>query len=423
MLKKLRQLTKRSGSLRKVIWIFCLIFASSVTVFAQTVVKGKITDAETGESLPGVNILVKGTNLGVISDFDGNYQIAVNDPQAVLSFSFMGYKTQDIPVESKTSINVSLETSSSSIDEIVIVGYGTAKRSDLTGSIATISSRDLKNVPVTNTAEALKGRLPGVNITSVDGSPDAEIIIRVRGGGSITQDNSPLIVVDDFIVESIRDVPVNDIADISVLKDATATAIYGAQGANGVILIKTKNPVAGKTTVTYNGYADFKVFPDSRKYDVLSPYEFVMANYEKALLGDDEDMKDFTKYYGNYSDLELYKNIKGTDWQEELFGNPQISQSHSLSINGGTAITKMNLSFTNNKDEGILKGSGYERTSVNFKINHELSKNITLDASARISNIEVNGAGTAGGSQLRIKNIVACISFSPVLFNQFTGVY
>ena len=288
-----------------------------------------------------MNVVLKGTTQGTITSIDGAYSITVPAENSVISYSYVGYTTQEIPVDGKTEINIELKTESTLMNEIVVVGYGTAKRQDLTGSIATVSSAEINKIPITNAAEAIKGRLPGVNITTTDGSPDAEVVIRVRGGGSVTQDNSPLFVVDGFIVSSIRDIPPSDISSITVLKDAASTAIYGAQAANGVILVTTKNPTAGKTVVSYNGYAQFKTFPQERKYQVLDPYDFVMMQYEYAILRSESDLSNFERYFGKYDDLELYKYKKPTDWQNELFGQTQVSQSHNLSISGGTEKTRI----------------------------------------------------------------------------------
>lgn len=337
---------------------------------------------------------------------DGTYQIDVPSTDATLMFSFIGYKMQEIPLNGNTQIDVLLETESTQLDEIVAVGYGTTRRRDLTGSVASISSEELRKVPVANVAEAIKGRLPGVNVFSTDGSPDAEIVIRVRGGGSVTQDNSPLYVVDGFITSSIRGVPPGDIASISVLKDAAATAIYGAQASNGVIIITTKSPQAGKISVSYNGYAQLKTLPDERKYDVLDPYEFVMMQYERAALRSDADLRNFEKYYGKYDDLELYKYKKPSDWQEELFGDPKVSQSHNLSLSGGTDKTKISLSLTHNNDEGIMIGNGYKRNVLNLKLNQEISKSLNFEGQVGIVDTKVDGAGTSGSSQLRIKNVI-----------------
>ena len=382
-----------------------MIFVSAL--FAQQLtVKGTVKDLKTGEPLPAANVLNKSTGLGTITQADGTYRIDVASANAVLTFSSVGYRSQDIVVNGRTEINVRLETSMIEMDEVVTIGYGTARRSDLTGAVSFMSAQQLKKIPIANAAEALKGRLPGVNVISTDGSPDAEVVIRIRGGGSVTQDNSPLYVVDGFIVGSIRDIPPSDIASMTVLKDAASTAIYGAQAANGVILITTKSPIAGKTSINYNGYAQFKTLPQERTYEVLDPYEFVMMQYERAKLRSDADVRSFERYFGKYSDLELYKYKKPNDWQNELFGNNQLSKSHNLSISGGTDKTKLSLSLTNNEEDGIMLGNGFNRNVINFKLEHAISNTLKFDGSARITNTQVDGAGTAGTAQLRVKNVI-----------------
>ncbi|HOY52223.1 MAG TPA: carboxypeptidase-like regulatory domain-containing protein, partial [Prolixibacteraceae bacterium] len=221
----------------------------------QVTVRGKVTDASSGEGIPGANVVVKGTTTGTITNVDGDFTLSVPTSNATLVVTFIGYASQEVPLAGRTTVSVNLEPETTQLDEIIAVGYGQARRADFTGSIATISGNELQKIPVASAADALKGRMPGVNVLTTDGSPDAEIVIRVRGGGSVTQDNSPLYVVDGFIVNSIRDIPPTDITSINVLKDAAATAIYGAQAANGVVLITTRKPVAGKVSVTYNGYA------------------------------------------------------------------------------------------------------------------------------------------------------------------------
>lgn len=370
-------------------------------------VTGRVTSSEDGLGIPGVNIVVKGTTKGTVTDSDGRFSLEAPD-DATLVISAIGYKTQEIQVGVQTTIDVVLDLDITSLQEVMVVdmGYTTVKKSDLTGSVASLAGKELSAIPISNAAQALTGRLPGVNVLTTDGSPDAEVVVRVRGGGSITQDNSPLYVVDGFIVSSIRDIPPTDIESINVLKDAAATAIYGAQAANGVVVITTKQPVAGRTIVSYSGFVQLKELPRDRKYDVLSPYEYVMANYEYAKLRSESDVRNFEKFFGKYDDLELYKYKKPTDWQDELFGDAKLSQYHNLSISGGTDKTKMSLSLTNNQDEGLMLNSGYARTVINFKLDHEISKALRFEASTRITNTVVDGVGTSGNAQINIKDAV-----------------
>lgn len=384
-----------------------LMLSASADLLAQGKTITGLIRSDDGAPLPGASVVEKGTTNGTVTNADGVYSLSVS-PDAVIVLSFIGMKTAEIPVGNQTTIDFTMEADLTTLNEVEIVemGYGSMKKADVTGSVAVIGSRELQKIPFSSTAQALTGRLPGVNVLTTDGSPDAEVVIRVRGGGSITQDNSPLYVVDGFIVSSIRDIPPTDVESVTVLKDAAATAIYGAQAANGVIVVTTKKAVAGKTVVSYSGFAQFKQLPKDRKYEVLSPYEYVMANYEYAKLRSDADVRNFEKFFGKYDDLELYQYKPATDWQDELFGDPKLSQYHNLSIRGGTDKTKITLSLTNNTDEGLMLNSGYKRNVMNFKISHEIAKKLTFDAYTRITNTVVDGAGTSGNAQINIKDAV-----------------
>lgn len=378
---------------------FILCFSQS---FAQDKrVAGTVT-SESGQPIVGATVTLKGTTVAVSTDALGKYRIPVSGASPTLVISSTSFVTQEIPVNNKETIDVVLATSVSSLDDVVVVGYTTVKKKDLTGATVSMSGRDVEKVPVTSVAEAMTGRMAGVQVTTTDGAPGAEIVIRVRGGGSVTQDNSPLYIVDGFPVPSINDIATTDIVTIDILKDASSTAIYGARGANGVVIITTKAAKGGKTQVSFNSYIQGRTLP--RKLEVMSPYEFVLAQYEYAKIRSQSDLDNFTKYFGVYEDLELYKAQKGTDWQDELFGKVALSQQHNVSITGGTDKTKLSFSVTHNKDEGILLGSGYKRTYMNFKLNHEISRSLKFELSSRFSNTIVDGAGTSGGSSLRISD-------------------
>lgn len=212
----------------------------------------------TGDPIIGASIVEKGnTSNGTITNLNGDFSLKV-PANATLIVSYIGMKTQEIAIKGKNKIDVTLSDDTKALDEVVVIGYGTAKRKDITGSVATVSSEVLSAVPVASATEALQGKMAGVQITTTEGSPDAEMKIRVRGGGSITGDNTPLFIVDGFPVESISDIPASDIEDMTVLKDASSTAIYGSRGANGVILVTTKSGKEGKLSVSYNTYYSWK---------------------------------------------------------------------------------------------------------------------------------------------------------------------
>lgn len=215
-------------------------------------VTGTVTDP-TGEPLIGVSVQVKGAKQGAITDFDGNFKLANVPEGSTLVFSYIGYVTEEARVGAGNApLKITLREDAQSLEEVVVIGYGSVKKKDITGSVATVDAEALVAVPVASAVEALQGKLAGVQITTTEGSPDAEMKIRVRGGGSITQSNDPLYIVDGFPVDNISDIPTTDIEDITVLKDASSTAIYGSRGANGVIIVTTKSGQEGKINVNYN---------------------------------------------------------------------------------------------------------------------------------------------------------------------------
>lgn len=374
----------------KTLFIWFLLFGlSSVGSAQQPIVRGTVTD-NAGEPLPGVNIIIKGTNTGTVSDMDGSYSLTVNDPQNdVLIFRFIGFADQEIPVNGQNIINVRMEETSIGLDEVVAIGYGTVRKRDLTGSVVSVSGETLQDIPVATTAEAITGKLAGVQITTTEGAPDAEITIRVRGGGSITGDNTPLLIVDGFPVESISDISPNDIESIDVLKDASSTAIYGSRGANGVIIITTKRGTEGKVSVNYNAYTAWKRIANT--LDVLSPYDYAKFQYERSLLANEPEK--YTNFFGNYQDLDLYREVDGNDWQEQVFGRTGFTFNHNLSINGGSDKTNYAFSYSHMDDEAIMKMSGYKRDNLLLKMSNKAHEKVTLDFSVRYSKINIEGGG------------------------------
>lgn len=383
---------------RTLFLLFSMLLSLSVLAQQRTV-SGVVTDSF-GDPVIGASVVVKGSAQGTITDLDGRFNLTVPAGSNTLVISYVGMRTAEVPI-SGTIVNVRMEDDTRLLDDVVVIGYGTQRKRDLTGAVSSVQAADIANIPVTSAAEAMKGKLAGVQITTTDGSPDAEMVIRVRGGGSVTQDNSPLYIVDGFPVSSINDIPPTDIESIDVLKDASSSAIYGARGANGVVIITTKRAQGGRTTVNFNSYLQSKTIANS--LDVMSPYEFVLSHYEYAALRGETstDMRSFTQFFGVYDDLDLYKYQRPTDWQSELFGNNLFSKYYNLSVSGGTDKTRFNLSGTYNNDEGLLIGNGYNRANLNFKLNHDIAKTLRMEINARFSDTEVLGAGTSGSSQLR----------------------
>ncbi len=382
---------------RSRLFMLCLIamFSCSISGFAQ-MLKGKVTDVN-NQPLPGVTIVIKGTTNGTISDMDGNYNLKLNDASTdVIVASFIGMESQEIAVLGKTVINVVMKDETTQLDEVVAVGYGTVKKRDITGSVTSVKGNDLKEVPVADAVQAMQGRMAGVQITSNEGSPDADMTIKIRGGGSITQDNAPLYIVDGFPVSSLNDIPSSDIESIDVLKDASSTAIYGSRGANGVIIVTTKSGKEGKTTVSYNAY--YGVNQIAKTLDVLNPYDYVKWQWEYNALrygmDDISDMEHYTDYFGNYQDIGLYEGLKGNNWQDQIYGRIGNVFSHDVNVSGGSEKMTYSLSYSNFKQKAIMRGSDYNRNNLNFKLQHKPNDKVKINFSARYSDTKVNGSGS-----------------------------
>lgn len=286
--------------------VLSLLLLCGVAVSARTI-SGTVTD-QTGETIISASVMVKGTTIGTVTDFDGNYVLDVPDDAKVLVFSYIGLQTEEVNITGNV-INVVLKENSEVLEEVVVTGYGTTKKRDLVTSVASVSSEQLKDIPVTSAAEALQGKLSGVSVTTTEGSPDADVKIRVRGGTSLTQSSDPLYIVDGFPVSSIADIAPSDIASMDVLKDAAATAIYGAQGANGVIIITTKDADSNDDKMTfhvdYSGFVGWKKI--AKKYDVMDPQDFALMQYEWAYFKD-KSLSGLRSNFYAYFD-QLYNNV------------------------------------------------------------------------------------------------------------------
>ncbi|WP_245812627.1 SusC/RagA family TonB-linked outer membrane protein [Belliella buryatensis] len=401
-------------SYRKLFLVAILSIFMVATVLAQgSVVRGTVTD-ESGEPIPGASVLVKGTSIGVAADINGKYSIEVPS-NATLIFSFIGMVSREVQIGNQSVIDITLKEDIAQLDEYVVVGYASIERRDLTSSVSSVNAKQLADIPINSAAEALAGRLAGVQVTGSEGSPNAEVQIRVRGGGSITQDNSPLFVVDGVQVENALSVlSPQDIESIDVLKDASATAIYGARGANGVVIITTKGGTEMKTTVSYNGFGGVKQL--ARKLDVMNPYEFVRYQHERSR-GSEQERNNFLNTYGNFGDIENYRQVPFVDWQDEIFGRNAIMQTHNLSVAGGTVATKYNLSVTSNTEEGVMLASDFDRKLINFKFDHKVNDKLSVGFNVRHNSTTVNGAGTASEGSSATNRLRHAVKYRPILMN------
>ncbi|MDN5213707.1 TonB-dependent receptor [Fulvivirgaceae bacterium BMA12] len=335
----------------------------------QIEIQGRVTDMENGEGLPGVNVLLKGTLVGTITDTDGRYSIEVPETGGILVFSSVGYLSEEIAIDNRTTIDVALATDITSLEEIVVVGFGTQKKVNLTGAVATMNSENIEGRPVTNVSSALQGQMPGVTVIQSSGEPGQDAAaIRIRGIGTMNNSN-PMILVDG-IESSMNDINPNDIADISVLKDAASAAIYGTRAANGVILITTKRGVEGKPTFSYSGYAGWQ--SPTFKPDFLGSYEYAKLRNE-GLINEgstpqfsDEDLEKFRT--GSDPD-----NFPDTDWIDLLYQGSGAIHSHDFSVSGGTEKSKYMISLGYLSQKAITKNTDFNRYNLRFNFDTKIS--------------------------------------------------
>ncbi len=360
--------------------------------FAQKTVTGTVKDAA-GEPLIGVSVMIKGTSTGAMTDIDGNFSLPSVPSSSKLTFSYVGYKTKTVDVGSSSQFSVVLEEDNTTLEDVVVIGYGTMKRKDLTGAVASVSGDKLAANPVSNVMQALQGQLPGVSVVSQDGRPGASMAIRVRGGGSITQSNDPLYIVDGVQVSDISDIPADNIESVDVLKDGASTAIYGARGANGVILVTTKGSKGdGKARVKYNMYYQMKKAPQN--LDVMDAYHYVLHNWSYATAYGNNEEDGIAEYFGLGSKfgnhLNEYKNVDVHNYVDDVMRTAG-SWSHDVSLSGGNQNTKYYATVNYMTDDGIRIKSGFQRWNANFKISQKITKNLNFDADLRYSEMKFEG--------------------------------
>ena len=371
--------------------LMCLLLVVG-NLSAQTTAKGTVTD-QTGEPVIGATVVEKGNpKNAAVTDFDGNFTLKLQKSKIVV-ISYIGMVTQE--VTASENMKVTLQDDNAALEEVVVVGYTSKARKDLTGSVGSVSGAKLAVVPVSSAAEALTGKIAGVQVTTTDGQPGADINIRVRGATSVTQSNEPLYIVDGFQVANINDIPPTDIASIDVLKDASLTAIYGAKGGNGVVVVTTKSAKEGKVQVSFNGR--LSVSSLSRSMDLMGTGQFVDFHYDRAAAGGTRSnwSRPFRGNFGNPWDNNLYYYQDNNDWQDEVLGNKPMSYSANVTVGGGNENTRFNLSLTQSEDVGIILGSGVRRTNVNLKLNTKITKNLEFTYNPKLTYRRDQGAGGA----------------------------
>ncbi|WP_286651497.1 MULTISPECIES: SusC/RagA family TonB-linked outer membrane protein [Sphingobacterium] len=381
-----------------------LMLLFSTAYAQQSTLQGHILDDQ-NNPIQGASVQVKGKQASAQTDATGKFEIAAQTGD-VLQISYVGFESREYTVASTANIRIQLTSDEQNLDEVVVIGYGTSRKKDLTGAVGSIKGTEIQQIPVTTAAQAITGKIAGVNVVTQSGAPGAGVNILVRGGTSITGSTSPLYVVDGFVMDdALTKIDIQDIENIDILKDASATAIYGARGANGVVLISTKSGAAGRTSLDYNGYASFEGL--SKKLDLLSVEDYVKYQYEFQTLGGnqrayaqmyggDPAAPDFasTAYQRIHSD---YANRAGIDWQDEVFGGQAVLQNHNLNLSGGNEKTKFMVSYNHTGQDGILAKSGFKRNSVRAKVDHQLNKAIQLNFSSMLQDAQTEGGGSLGG--------------------------
>ena len=423
-----------------------VLFCSFTTVYGQQLkVKGTVTGD--GSLLPGVSVSVKGDQVGSVTDFDGNFEIPANKDD-VLVFSFVGFKTLEVDLEGRNNLEVNLIADVSELDEVVVVGYGSVKRKDLTGAVSTIKSDEIEKIKTTSFEGAIASKAAGVQVVRSEGGPDAAFKIRIRGGTSINASNDPLYVIDGFPImggsvstsigqgnsstSPLATLDPSSIESIDILKDASATAIYGSRGANGVILITTKKGVPGRSQISFESY--FGVSRLANKLDVLSAQEFIdfRNDYQTwfpafAAINDDTNQNKFLAEgfrvddgTGTYIPIDLATMtfdppILIDDWQD-VITRSAITKNYRLSANGGNKNTRYNASFSYQDREGIIRTSEIERYTGNFNITTKLNDKLEAGFNGNVGHIYRSGVVTAASnnSQGRSGIVTSAILFPPV---------
>jgi len=357
-------------------------------------VSGTVAD-DTGEPLIGVSVQIQGTTTGTITDFDGKFSLSVPD-NATLIVSYIGYKTQHVKVGSQRNLKIVLKQDNQLLDEVVVIGYGTVKKRDLTGSVSSVSGKEIAANPVANVTEALQGHMPGVVVSALDGRPGADVSIKIRGGGSITQSNNPIYIVDGFPASGISDIPADQIESIDVLKDASSTAIYGARGANGVILVTTKGAKnAEKVSVQYSAYMQVKSVAHTRKA-MTEAQDYVNWSWGYASLLSDTGKELGTSFFGLGNDPNAgenwarYGTMKLHDYRDDLLRDV-VSHNHNLTVTSGSEKTKMLFAVNYMDDPGIRIESGYSRWNARLNMQQQIAKNVKFGADIRYARYTIEG--------------------------------
>nr|MBI1230512.1 SusC/RagA family TonB-linked outer membrane protein [Cytophagales bacterium] len=384
--------------------------AAAVSISAEEVdviVRGTVVDTN-GQGLPGVTVSVPGTSVGTATDMDGKYSLSVSEGSTLI-FSFIGFQTQRVAIGDRSVIDITLLEDMSSLQEVVVIGYGSVKKSDLTGSVGSVDSELIHSRPLTNAADALQGRIPGVQVMNNSAAPGGNFSIRIRGSNSISATNEPLYVIDGIIgVGGLQFINPNDIASIEVLKDASATSIYGARGANGVVLISTKRGKEGKPQITYDSQFGFSKM--SRKIPMLNASQYMQMENEAYL---------YSGLTPQFTQEQIQNPEFDTDWQDEAT-RTAFRQNHQIGVYGGTAQSKYGISAGYLDEEGIMLNSKLERANIRINLDNNLSDKLTLGTSLSINQSKDRRIDTDNGGLNASRAMLEMFPFLPVKYEDGT---
>lgn len=399
------------------LFLFLLLFmAFNTSVFAQTTVTGVVKD-DNNQVLAGVSVQVKNAKTLTLTDGDGKFTIKAADLNAVIVFSFIGYTTQQQSLRGRSILNVKLAELSTGLNQVVVIGYGTTKKKDLTGAVGQVSMPDLNKAPVRSIDEALAGRIAGVQVSSSDGQPGAAVNIVIRGANSITQDNSPLYVIDGFPVEGFNLNVFNpqDIEALEVLKDASATAIYGARGANGVVIITTKKGKAGNAVITFNTTQSFS--KNINTMELMDSYDFLKYQLERdPTAGSTINLTPTYSYLTlPGKTLEDYKNVATTDWQSPFFRTGNL-RNYALAIRGGTDKTLYSISGSIDNQDGTIINTGYARYQGRITLDQTINDKLKVGINANYAHLLQSGNSISQSTNSATTNVLYSVwGFNPLI--------
>jgi TonB-dependent starch-binding outer membrane protein SusC len=392
---------------------------------AQFSVRGRVTSADKNEGMAGVTVVAQGTTIGTTTNANGEYAIDAPSGNATLVFTFIGYTSQTVPINNRSTINITLAVDQKLIQEVVVVGYGTVRKSDLTGAVSSVSEREIREIPIASLDHALQGRAPGVQVTQNSAAPGGSVSVRVRGGNSVISGNEPLYVIDGFPIypndqnfnvggfgqragaSALSMINPNDIASIEILKDASATAIYGSRGANGVVLITTKTGQEGAVKVEYE--ASYGIQEAARKIPMLNAREYAELFNEAEINAGRAPL-----FGAGGADFPAPSALgEGTNWQNEVFRTAPM-QNHQLTFSGGSASTRYSFSANYFDQDGIVIGSGFTRGSTRLNLDTKVNDRISIGARLTYSRAYINGASAGFDGGLSGDAVTNAVTFPPI---------